>query len=43
MMDDHKLKGVLCVGDKSSHHGLSRLLAIEEKRITDLEILAQHL
>ena len=43
MMDDHNLNDVLSVRDKSSHHGLSSLLAIEEKRIADLEILAQHL
>ena len=43
MMGDHKLKGVLGVRDKSSTHGLSRSLAIEEKRIVYLEILAQHL
>ena len=29
--------------DKRSSHGLSRSLAMEEKHITDLEILAQHL
>ena len=43
MMTDHKLKSVLGVRDKSSTHGLSRSLAMEEKCIADLEILAQHL
>ena len=43
MMVDHKLKGVLGIRDKSSTHGLSRSLAMEEKHIVDLEILAQHL
>ena len=43
MIDDHKPKGVLGVRDKSFTHGLSRSLAIEEKRIVDLEILTQHI
>ena len=42
-MADHKLKGVLGARDKRSGHGLSCSLAMEEKHITDLEILAQHL
>ena len=42
-MVDHKLKGVLGARDKISRHGLSRSLAMEEKSIVDLEILAQHL
>ena len=43
MMVDHKLKGVFGVRDKSSTYGLSRSLAMEEKHITDLEILTYHL
>ena len=43
MMDDHKLKGVLGIRDKSSTHGLSRSLAMEENCIVDLKILAQRL
>ena len=42
-MADHKLKGVLGARDKHSSHGLSCSLALEEKHIADLEILAQHL
>ena len=43
MMANHKLKGVLGVIDKSSTHGLSHSLAMDEKSITDLQILTQHL
>ena len=42
-MANHKLKGVLGARDKCSSHGLSCSLAMEEKHIADLEILAQHL
>ena len=43
MMANHKLKSVLGARDKISSHGSSRSLAMEEKRIVDLETLAQHL
>ena len=42
-MVDHKLKGVLGARAKISRHGLSHSQAMEEKRIADLETLAQHL
>ena len=43
LMADQKLKCVLGAKDKISRHGLSRSLAMEEKRIADLETSAQHL
>ena len=42
-MANHKLKGVLGAKNNSSSHGSTCSLAIEEKRIADLEILDQHL
>ena len=43
MVVDQKLKGLLSARDKRSSHGLNCSLAMEEKRIDDLEILAHHL
>ena len=43
MMGDHKKKGILCAGDKSSNHGSSSLQSQKQKRIDDLETLVQRL
>ena len=42
-MVDHKLKGVFGARNKSSSHGSSRSIVIEEKSIADLKILTQNL
>ena len=41
MMADHKLKGILGAGDKSSNHGSSSSQSTKQKRIDDLETLVQ--
>ena len=43
MMADHKLKGILGVGDKSFNHGSSSFQSPKRKRIDDLETLVQRL
>ena len=42
-MVNHKLKGFLFAKEKSYNHGSSCLQTSKQKRIIDLEILAQHL
>ena len=42
-MASHKLKGVLVVGDKISNHGLSSSQTVVQRRITNIEIVIQHL
>ena len=43
MTVDHKLKGILGDGDKSSNHGSSSSQSPKQKRIDDLETLVQRL
>ena len=42
-MVSHKLKGVLGIGDKISNHGSSSSQTVVQRRITNIEIVVQHL
>ena len=42
-MASHKLKSVLGVGDKISNHGSSSSQTVVQRRITNIEIIVQHL